>query len=98
MEKQAKGIQAREWTTSGTDEGKDGKHVLQKSGEAGKQKRRAPRRRRRKDHPPVHLVELRVDVLDGVFEFGHDDVLDRVDASIRRADHLVQDGECGLRR
>ena len=49
-------------------------------------------------YSPVHLVELRVDVLDSVVEFGDDDVLDSIDTSIGSADNLIKNGERSLER
>ena len=39
---------------------------------------------------PLQLVELGDDVVEGALYLGDDDVLDGVDAPVRRLDHLVQ--------
>lgn len=47
---------------------------------------------------PLQLVELGDDVVEGALDLGDDDVLDGVDAPVRRLDHLVQRHEGGLQR
>lgn len=45
---------------------------------------------------PVHLIEFRIDIRNGVVEPRDDDVLDGVHSSIRGLDHFIQDHESGL--
>ena len=47
---------------------------------------------------PLQLVELGDDVVEGALDLGDDDVLDGVDAPVRRLDHLVQRHEGRLQR
>ena len=47
---------------------------------------------------PLQLVELGDDVVEGALDLGDDDVLDGVDAPVRRLDHLVQCHEGRLQR
>ena len=46
----------------------------------------------------VHFVQFTQDVFDRVIEFGYDNMLDSVDASIGLPNHFVENCECCLER